>query len=111
MERPFACKKSLGSGASEAFGKSGDQSQQIQHQRETTNASATHLVIFARVRQAFCAYPGEEGLPRRRRQRRTDRSFFPDWSKDDDDQEDTGEELDDGESKNKTVHEIQSFLF
>ena len=93
------------------FWKVGDQCSRFSTSVRTTNASATHLVIFARVPSSVFALPLEKKVSAPPATAPDRPELFPGLEQHDDDQEDTGEELDDGESKNKTVHEIQSFLF
>lgn len=93
------------------FWKVGDQCSRFSTSVRTTNASATHLVIFARVPSSVFALPLEKKGLRAAGDSAGQTGAFSGLEQHDDDQEDTGEELDDGESKNKTVHEIQSFLF
>ena len=90
--------------------KIGGSVQQIQHQRENNERKRDPLGhLRQRTVQRFRLSLGEEGL-RTAGDGAGQTGAFPGLEQHDDDQKDTGEELDNGESKNKTVHEIQSFL-
>ena len=84
--------------------------QQIQHQRENNKRKRDplgHLCQSAVKR--FCLPLGEEGL-RAAGNGAGQTGALSGLEQHNDDQKDAGKKLDDSESKNKTVREIQSFL-
>ena len=111
MERPFGSYEKTSEAVLPRLLESRGSVQQIQHQRENDERERDPL---GHLRQStvkrFRLTLGEEGL-RTAGDSAGQTGAFSGLEQHDDDQEDTGEELDDGESKNKTVHEIQSFLF
>ena len=111
MERPFGSYEKTSEAVLPRLLKSRGSVQQIQHQRENDERERDPL---GHLRQStvkrFRLTLGEEGF-RAAGDSAGQTGAFSGLEQHDDDQEDTGEELDDGESKNKTVHEIQSFLF
>ena len=111
MERPFGSYEKASEAVLPRLLESLGSVQQIQHQRENDERERDPL---GHLRQStvkrFRLTLGEESL-RAAGDSAGQTGAFSGLEQHDDDQEDTGEELDDGESKNKTVHEIQSFLF